>query len=57
VLNMTRGLGTALGIAAATLVFAAAGSMAAVAWFLAGLTALGACLAVRGRQPMRPPIR
>jgi EmrB/QacA subfamily drug resistance transporter len=57
VLNMTRGLGTALGIAASTLVFEAVGSMAAVAWFLAGLTALGACLATRSRQAMPPPIR
>ncbi len=44
ILNMTRGLGTALGIAAATLVYSAGGS-AAVGWFLAGLTVLGAVLA------------
>ncbi|HEY3748967.1 MAG TPA: MFS transporter [Pseudonocardiaceae bacterium] len=43
ILNMTRGLGTALGIAAATLVYSADG-ITAVAWFLAGLTVLGAGL-------------
>jgi MFS family permease len=55
VLNMTRGLGTALGIAAATLVFSAAG-MVAVGWFLAVLTVLGALLAVPRDQPSPPPI-
>jgi EmrB/QacA subfamily drug resistance transporter len=48
ILNMTRGLGTALGIAAGTLVFAA-GGLAAVGWFLAALCALGVTLAVVSR--------
>jgi EmrB/QacA subfamily drug resistance transporter len=61
ILNMTRGLGTALGIAAATLVFSAtagAGApagMTAVAWFLAALTAVGTVLSGRGQAV--PPIR
>jgi EmrB/QacA subfamily drug resistance transporter len=44
ILNMTRGLGTALGIAAATLVYDAGGGITAVGWFLAALTILGALL-------------
>lgn len=62
ILNMTRGLGTALGIAAATLVFAAASGagtwagMTAVAWFLAALTVVGAVLSAKGGQT-DPPIR
>ncbi len=47
---MTRGLGTALGIAAATLVYAATHGITAVAWFLAVLTVVGAALAVIPRR-------
>lgn len=59
ILNMTRGLGTALGIAAATLVFSTSGGIVAVAWFLAALTLLGATLSARGRVSGQtvPPIR
>jgi MFS family permease len=46
ILNMIRGLGTALGIAAATLVYDATRGITAVAWFLATLTVVGAGLAV-----------
>lgn len=46
ILNMTRGLGTALGIAAATLVYGATHGIAAVAWFLAALTVVGVALSV-----------
>jgi MFS family permease len=53
ILNMTRGLGTALGIAAATLVYSVGGIMA-VAWFLGGLAVLGAVLAApRSGSPDR----
>lgn len=61
ILNMTRGLGTALGIAAATLVFSAtagagaATGMSAVAWFLAALTTVSAALSWRGQTT--PPMR
>lgn len=55
ILNMTRGLGTALGIAAATLVYNAAPGMTAVGWFLAVLTVLGAGLAALRRR-REPPL-
>lgn len=48
ILNMTRGLGTALGIAAGTLVFAA-GGLVGVGWFLAALCALGTGLTAVSR--------
>lgn len=63
ILNMTRGLGTALGIAAATLVFSAASGghplagLTSVGWFLAGLTAVGAILALPRGQANPVPTR
>ncbi len=61
VLNMTRGMGTALGLALAALVFDLAGgtspaplkvdhAFSITAWFLAGAAALAAVVAVTGEQ-------
>ena len=61
VLNMTRGMGTALGLALSALVFDLAGGTSPVsltvdrafsvtAWFLAGAAALAALVAARGEQ-------
>ena len=61
VLNMTRGMGTALGLALAALVFDLAGgtspsplrvdhAFSVTSWFLAGAAALAAVVAVTGEQ-------